>query len=136
MADRSGAVSTALGADRTVELRIEHGQGPALTLGFSPEEALHAGFSLLVGGSMLSARNAPTQPGLKISDIPAEGVHLPVTHWRTGYSNISKEPVLIFTIPGGAQLAFAIPAASARDCGQALAEEGLKAVPTAGSMPS
>jgi len=136
MAEKSEAIIVALGFDGVAELRVEHGRGPALTLSFSSEEALNVGFWLLAAGSMLSAKGGSAQPGLKVSEIPAEGIHMPVTHWRTGYSNISKEPALVLTIPGGAQLAFAIPAASARDCGQALAAEGLKAAAPAGSLPS
>ena len=63
----------------------------------------------------------PAAP-LQGSIIP--GCHLPVMKWSVGRSNINGEPLLILEVSGGSQLTFQLPAQSARECGQALVNEG------------
>jgi len=60
------------------------------------------------------------------------GCHLPVIGWRTGRSNVNGEPILEIDVSRGTTLRFQFPASTAKDCGTALAAEGMAAGPASG----
>jgi hypothetical protein len=60
------------------------------------------------------------------------GCHLPVIGWRTGRSNVNGEAILEIDVSRGTTLRFQFPASTAKDCGNALAAEGMAAGPASG----
>lgn len=71
---------------------------------------------------------SPPLPGTIV-----KGCHLPLEQWLVGRSNVNGEPLLFLKVFGGSALGFQMAAQSARECGQALLNEGIAAAPPPGT---
>ena len=107
-----------VGPDRGLEL-VEHRSGKAHVVGLmTPEDGAYLARGMLACAAALCGPNPPAG-GTIIADV-----HLPITKWSVGSSNVDGDTVLVLTIPSGIELVFQMPRQGAKEIGAALVAQG------------
>jgi hypothetical protein len=109
--------SVATGEGRAVVIK---GRGPLGEVSI----VLENGVAQQLAPALLTAAAVDQAPNRSVAAIHPSRVHLPIIAWQTGFSNANGQPILVLTLQGMHPLAFQVPAQLARECGQALIQQG------------